>query len=115
MIKRILLTEGTGQKGLAPFNMSQMQWQPENDLGMSDPDVQHLCGEEGAWQTLKSLGKIIHKIDNLELKMCKMTTSEDRGREPPYKPQVDPPRCRGAGNRFRGAVRNPKLALSYSN
>ena len=32
MIKRVLLTKGTGEKGLAPFNMSQMQWQPENDV-----------------------------------------------------------------------------------
>ena len=39
VIKRVLLTEGTGEKGLAPFNMSQMQWQPENDMGMCDPDV----------------------------------------------------------------------------
>ena len=46
--------------------------------------------------------------------MHKMSTSDDRGREPPYKPQVAPPRHRG-GNRFRGTVRNPKLALSYSN
>ena len=43
-----------------------------------------------------------------------MSTSDDRGREPPYKPQVAPPRCRG-GNRFRGTVGNPKLALSYNN
>ena len=39
MIKRVLLTEGTGEKGMAPFNMSQIQWQPENDVGMCDPDV----------------------------------------------------------------------------
>ena len=26
MMKRGLLTEGTGEKGLAPFNMSQVQW-----------------------------------------------------------------------------------------
>ena len=43
-----------------------------------------------------------------------MTTSDDRGRELLYKPQVAPPRCRG-GNKFRGMVRNPKQALSYSN
>ena len=79
MIKRVLLTEGTGEKGLALFNMSQMQWQPENNVGMCDPEVQHLHGEEGAQQTPKSIGKIINKIDNLELKMCQMTTSEDRG------------------------------------
>ena len=39
VIKRVLLTDGTGEKGLAPFSMSQMQWQPENDVGMCDPDV----------------------------------------------------------------------------
>ena len=47
------------------------------------------------WQNPKSLGKIINKIDNLELKMQKLTTSEDRGWELPYKPSGSPPRCRG--------------------
>ena len=112
VIKRVLLTEGTGEKGLMPFSMSQMQWQPENDVGMCDPDARQL--REGAWRTPKSLGKIINKIDSLELKMHKMSTSDYKGREPPYKPQVAPPRCRG-GTRFRGTGRNPKLALSYSN
>ena len=112
VIKRVLLTEGTGEKGLMPFSMSQMQWQPENDVGMCDPDARQLR-EEGAWWSPKSLDKIINKIDNLELKMCKMSTSDDKGREPPYKPQVAHPRCRG-GNRFRGTGKNPKLALSYS-
>ena len=32
VIKRVLLTEGTDEKGLAPSNMSQMQWQPKNML-----------------------------------------------------------------------------------
>ena len=40
VIKRVLLTEGTGEKGLAPF--SQMQWQPENDVGMCDPEARQL-------------------------------------------------------------------------
>ena len=111
VIKRVLLTEGTGEKGLAPF--SQMQWQPENDVGICDPEDRQLR-EEGARQTPKSLGKIINKIDNLELKMCKMSISDEKGKEPPYKPQVAPPRCRG-GNRFRGTVRNQKAALTYSN
>ena len=70
--------------------------------------------EEEAWWTPKFIGKIINKIDNLELKMRKMTTSDDRGREPLYKPHVAPPRHRG-GNRFRGMVRNPKPAIGYSN
>ena len=82
-----------------------MQWQPENDVGMCDPDARQLQEEE-AWQTPKSLGKIIYEIDSLELKMCKMFTSDDKGREPPYKPQVAPPRHRG-GNIFRGTSRNP--------
>ena len=110
VIKRVLLTEGTGEKGLTPF--SQMQWQPENDVGMCDPEARQLR-EEGAWRTPKSLGKIINKIDNLELKMCKMSISDDKAREPPYKSQVAPPRCRG-GNRFRGTSRNPKLTLTTS-
>ena len=46
----------------------------------------------------KSIGMIINQIDNLELKMRKMTTSEDRGRDPLFKPQVAPPRCRGGGS-----------------
>ena len=105
-----MLTEGTGEKGLAPF--SQMQWQSENDVGMCDSEARQLR-EEGQW-TPKSLGKIINKIDNLELKMCKMSISDEKGKEPPYKPQVAPLRHRG-GNRFRGTVRNPKAALTYSN
>ena len=60
IIKRVLLTKGTGEKGLAPF--SQMQWQPENDVRMCDPDVRQLQ-EEGAWWTPKYLGKIINKIE----------------------------------------------------
>ena len=50
VIKRVLLTEGTGEKGLALF--SQMQWQPENDVGMCDPEARQLR-EEGAWQYSK--------------------------------------------------------------
>ena len=46
--------------------------------------------------------------------MRKMTTSDDKGREPLYKPKVAPPRCRG-GTRFRGMVRNPKPTIGYSN
>ena len=111
VIKRVLLIEWTGEKGLALF--SQIQWQPENDVGMCDPEARQLR-EEGGRRTPKSLGKIINKIENLELKMCKMSISDEKGKEPPHKPQVAPPRCRG-GNRFRGTVRNPKAALTYSN
>ena len=114
VIKRVLLTEGTGEKGLAPFNMSQMQWQPENDAGMGEPDMGNLRGEKGRWQTPKSIGKIVNKIDDLEFKMCKMSTSEERSHELPYKPQVAPPRCRGGGSQSRGATRNSKQPQSYS-
>ena len=113
MIKRVLLTEGTDEKRLAPFNVSQVQWQPENDVGMCDPDVSNMCGEEGTRWTLKSIGKIMHKIDDLEFKMCKMSTSEDRSHEPPYKPWVVPPRHRGGGSQNRGATRNIKQSQSY--
>ena len=105
-----MLTEGTGEKGLVPS--SQMQWQPENDVGMCDPEARQLR-EEGARQTPKSLGKIINKIDSLEMKMRKMSISDDKAREPPYKPQVAPPRRRG-GNRFRGTNRNQKPTLTTS-
>ena len=108
VIKRVLLTEGTGEKGLAPF--SQMQWQPENDVGMSDAETRQI--REGR-KTPKSLGKIINKIDSLEMKMRKMSISDDKGKEPPYKPQVAPPRRRGGG-RFRGSNRNPKPTLTTS-
>ena len=69
VIKRVLLTEGTGEKGLAPF--SQMQWQPQNDVGMSEAETRQIQ-EEGR-KTPKSLGKIINKIDSLEMKMRKMS------------------------------------------
>ena len=109
VIKRVLLTEGTGEKGLVPF--SQMQWQPENDVGMSDAETRQIR-EEGR-KTPKSLGKIINKIDSLEMKMGKMSISDNKGKEPPYKPQVAPPRHRGGG-RFRGSNRNPKPTLTTS-
>ena len=110
VIKRVLLTEGTGEKGLAL--LSQMQWQPENDVGMCDPEARQLR-EEGARRTPKSLGKIINKIDSLEMKMRKMSISDEKGKEPPYKPQVAPPRHRG-GSRFRGTSRNLRLTLTTS-
>ena len=47
VIKRVLLTEGTGEKGLVPF--SQMQWQPENDVGMCDPEARQLREEGAQW------------------------------------------------------------------
>ena len=34
------------------------------------------------------------KIDDLEFRMHKMTTAENRSQDPPYKPQVAP-QCRG--------------------
>ena len=88
-----------------------MQWQPENDVRMSDAETRQIR-EEGQ-RTPKSLGKIINKIDSLEMKMCKMSISDEKGKEPPYKPQVVPPRRRG-GSRFRGMIRNPKPTLTTS-
>ena len=43
-----------------------------------------------------------------------MSTSEDRGHEPLYKPQVAPPRHRGGGYQIRGVARNTKTGQSYS-
>ena len=48
MKKRVLLSEGMGEKGLAPFNMSQVQWQPENDVGMVEPETSSRRTKEGA-------------------------------------------------------------------
>ena len=61
VIKRVLLTRGTGKKGLIPFSLSQMQWQPENDVGMGDSYVRNMHGE-GVWWTPKTIGKIINKL-----------------------------------------------------
>ena len=46
VIKRVLLTKGTGEKGLTPFSMSQMQWQPENDVGLCDARCINNCVEK---------------------------------------------------------------------
>ena len=83
-----------------------------NDVGMCDSSVHSMStsSEGGSWRNLKSIGKIMNKIDDLEFKMHKMATSE----EPPYKPQVAPPRCRGGGSQSRGATRNLKQPQSYS-
>ena len=97
VIKRVLMTEGTGEKGLAPFNMSHAQWRPENDAGMDAgmdsgiTSVSSSHGAENSRRTPKSLGKLMTKIDDLEFRMRKMTTAENRSRDPPYKPQVAPP------------------------
>ena len=45
--------------------------------------------------------------------MCKMSITDEKVKEPPYKPQVAPPRCRG-GSGFRGTGRNPKPTLTTS-
>ena len=96
VIKRVLMTEGTGEKGLAPFNMSHAQWRPENDAGMDagmDSGITSVSSSHGAEnsRTPKSLGKLMTKIDDLEFRMHKMTTAKNRSRDPPYKPQVAPP------------------------
>ena len=35
-------------------------------MGMCDPDVSNRCGEEGTQRMPKSIGKIMHKIDDLD-------------------------------------------------
>ena len=37
--------------------------------------------------------------------MHKMTTAENRSRDPPYKPQVAPPQHRGGGSQNRGGFK----------
>ena len=92
VMKRVLMTDGTGEKGLAPFNMFQVQWQPENDARMCDSGIGSMHSDEGSRRTPKSIGKIMNKIDDLEFRMCKMSTSDNQSHETPYKPQVAPPR-----------------------
>ena len=83
VIKRVLMTEGIGEKGLAPFNMSHAQWRPENDAGIDagmDSGITSASsshGAENSRRTPKSLGKLMTKID-LEFRMCKITTAENR-------------------------------------
>ena len=67
VMKRILMTDGTGEKGLAPFNISQVQWQPENDAGMCDSGIGSMHSDEGSRRTPKSTGKIMNKIDDLRV------------------------------------------------
>ena len=111
VIKRVLMTEGTSEKGLAPFNMSHAQWRPENDVGIDAAmdsgiaSVSGTCGAENS-RTPKSLGKLMTKIDDLEFRMRKMTTAENRSQDPPYKPQVAPPWHRGGGSQNRGGFKN---------
>ena len=76
---------------MAPFYMSQAQWKPENDAGMEHLAVGNRHNAKGAWRTPTSLGKIMNKIDDLEFKMCKMSTAHPRNQDTPYKPQVAPP------------------------
>ena len=78
VIKRVLMTEGTGEKGLAPFTMSQVQWQPKNDAGMCDSGIGSMHGEEGSRRTPKSIGKIMNKIDDLEFSLCKISSTDSR-------------------------------------
>ena len=91
---------------LAPFTMSQVQQQPENDAGICDSGIGSMHGEEGSRRTPKSLGKIMNKIDDLELRLCEISSTDSRSWELPYKPQVAPPQCRGGGSQNRGGLRN---------
>ena len=77
--------------------MSHAQWRPENEAGMDAgmgsgiTSVSSSHGAENSRRTPKSLGKLMTKIDDLEFRMHKMTTAENRHQDPPYKPQVAPP------------------------
>ena len=86
VIKRVPMTEGTGEKGLAPFTMSQVQCQPKNGAGMCDSGIGSMCSEEGSRRTPKSIGKIMNKIDDLEFSLCKISSTNSRSWELPYKP-----------------------------
>ena len=116
VIKMVLLTEGTGEKGMAPFHIGKAQWRPKNDVGMNDFGVHSMSmsSEGGSQRNSKSIGKIMNKMDVLEFKMCKMVTSEERSQELLYKPQVASPRHRGGGSQNRGTTRNSKQPQSYS-
>ena len=62
VIKRVLKTEGTSDKGIAPFHMSQTQWKPDNDAGMEQMVAGISHNAEGAQGTPKSPGKILNKL-----------------------------------------------------
>ena len=53
MIKMVLKTEGSSDKGIAPFYMSQIQWKPENDAGMEQMAAGIRHNGEGAQRTPK--------------------------------------------------------------
>ena len=108
------MTGGTGEKGLAPFHISQVQWQPENDARMCDSGIGSMHSDEGSRSTPKSIGKIMNKIDDSEFRMCKMSTSDNQSHETPYKPQVAPPRHQGGGSQNRGGFRNSSQVQSHS-
>ena len=84
-----------------------MQWLPKNDVRMGDSGVHSMSmsSDGGSQRNSKSMGKIINKIDDSEFKMCKMTMSDERPKEPPYKPQVAPP---DVGRPSNKAVRSQK-------
>ena len=94
---------------------------PENDAGMDagmDSGITSTSsshGAENSRRTPKSLGKLMTKIDDLEFRMHKMTTAENRSQDPPYKPQVAPPQCRGGGSQNRGGFKNSGQDQSYRN
>ena len=113
VMKRFLMTDGMGEKGLASFNMFQVHWQPKNDTGMCDSGIGSMHGDEGSRRTPKSIGKIMNNINDLEFRMCKMSTSDNQSHEAPYKPQVAPPRHQGGGSQNRGGFRNSSQGQSH--
>ena len=95
VIKRVLKTEGSSDKGIGPFHMFQTQWKPENDAGMEQMAAGVSHNAKGAQRTPKSLGKILNKIDDLDFRLCKISSTDSRSWELPYNPQVVPPQHRG--------------------
>ena len=78
VIKRVLKTEGSSDKGIAPFHIPQTQWKPENDAGMEQITAGISHNAKGAKRTPKSLGKILNKIDDLEFRLCKISSTDFR-------------------------------------
>ena len=58
---------------------------------MCDLGIGSMHSDEGSRRKPKYIGKIMNKINDLEFRMCKMSTSDNQSHETPYKSQVAPP------------------------